>query len=744
MAMIKNVNLTNFKGTTVKQELTGFDVFRGQNGIGKTSRLQALYLAMLGYIPNEPKKDEDNFYKFSSSKNRMAVGIEGDNYSFERAYERTIKQKRNGEQEIKIKKDIDISPSQGEKTLTDKENRIVEWVGRFPVMLNFDEFLALSDAKKREFIYNLVQFDAKKWNRDTVAMYLDEKVLTEELKENSEAHFEAMMTVLEEVLDEFKGEDPQEAITSMLEFSRKKTSEWDATRKESKGASVKIAEMKNELKEVVRNLGINKESLEDFRTKRIEAEKELTAEIQKVKGREERQKQVEKLEAELKLLQEKDYTGSIKIEHEELEKKKQELEKLEEELKQFDLKFEELDKEKEELKPRYEEVKKIEKEIEGLKAERNSLIGEYKANQNLIEQLEEASKNKKCVIDCKIPCNQDFTDFIKRFKENIFEISKNGEGSKEKIETKQKELEDLKNKTYDTAVLIDQKRDVLSQQGKENLKAQGIVKTEIEKISNKIDSLEKESSNKEKSISELQGKIEEFKVIPEHLQGDLDIEVIEKQIEGLKTNISELQIKIEEQEKTKTTLQNLQRTLVDYNQANIVYMCFKDITEAIGAKGLQGKIMKESLEPLKTAIDENLKLMGIPHDFYISTTTERGKDVFQFGWTVSKELEIMDEIEAFEAEVDEKNAHRNFDSLSDGEKMMLLIAVLVAFMEKENPAIKVLAIDNAQDLDKKNLSNVVEGLKKIKHKLDNVIIAGVIDLPQSEEYTIWDLDCPQA
>jgi len=52
---IKSVKMNGFKGNNTTQTLTGFDLFVGSNGKGKSSRLQAVSLAMMGYIPQYGK-----------------------------------------------------------------------------------------------------------------------------------------------------------------------------------------------------------------------------------------------------------------------------------------------------------------------------------------------------------------------------------------------------------------------------------------------------------------------------------------------------------------------------------------------------------------------------------------------------------------------------------------------------------------------------------------------------------------
>jgi exonuclease SbcC len=131
--------------------------------------------------------------------------------------------------------------------------------------------------------------------------------------------------------------------------------------------------------------------------------------------------------------------------------------------------------------------------------------------------------------------------------------------------------------------------------------------------------------------------------------------------------------------------------------------------------------VKETLEPIQKDIQENLKLMGIQNEFYFRTESERGKEIFQFGWK------------------DIFGDRRNFDALSTGQQMILLIAMMTTFIEKANPNIKVLAIDNIENLDKLNFDKVIKGLNEIENKLDNIILSGVIDVEDIEGFKVWNL-----
>lgn len=198
--------------------------------------------------------------------------------------------------------------------------------------------------------------------------------------------------------------------------------------------------------------------------------------------------------------------------------------------------------------------------------------------------------------------------------------------------------------------------------------------------------------------------------------------MLEKQAESIRTNIGSLKIKIEEQEKAKITLSNLKSTMIDSKTAEYNYINFKFLDETLGAKGLQGELVKETLEPIQNDIQVNLSAMGIEHEFYFTTETAGGKEVFQFGWK------------------DKFGDKRNFDALSTGQQMILLIAILTTFIEKASPNCRILAIDNIENLDSNNFKRVIDGLNKITDKLDNIILSGVIDVEEVEGFKVWNLN----
>jgi exonuclease SbcC len=85
-------------------------------------------------------------------------------------------------------------------------------------------------------------------------------------------------------------------------------------------------------------------------------------------------------------------------------------------------------------------------------------------------------------------------------------------------------------------------------------------------------------------------------------------------------------------------------------------------------------------------------------------------------------------------------------------------ALMITIIERSNPKLKVLEIDNLNDLDEQNFQKVMHGLSVIGGSMDNIILAGVVGQylkkypgdPKKNElvdeykgFKVWDLS-PEA
>ncbi len=141
--MITKVLAKGFKGCDFVQELSGRTIFCGPNGAGKSARSQALQLAVNGGVIGAGKTNDDILSTFGEGA-KLVVGVEIDGkYLFERGFVRgpsgAVSQgyKAGG---IKVSKDF-FMKSLGESGA--------------PVVLNVADFMALSDQKKIEALFQL-------------------------------------------------------------------------------------------------------------------------------------------------------------------------------------------------------------------------------------------------------------------------------------------------------------------------------------------------------------------------------------------------------------------------------------------------------------------------------------------------------------------------------------------------------------------------------------------------------------
>jgi len=141
--MITTVTGKNFKGLkNFAQPLEGKTLFLGANGSGKSARIQALTLAVNGYIPGGAKQNAEILSAFCLNGDSMTVGFCIKGYTFERIF-----QKKNG-----IVNQVPVV--NGKKVSKEVFARTLGEVGN-PKIIDLHEFNEFSDQKKLNFIYDL-------------------------------------------------------------------------------------------------------------------------------------------------------------------------------------------------------------------------------------------------------------------------------------------------------------------------------------------------------------------------------------------------------------------------------------------------------------------------------------------------------------------------------------------------------------------------------------------------------------
>jgi exonuclease SbcC len=699
--MIREIVMENIKGQTSPQALTGRDIIVGPNGSGKTTRHQALGMALLGYVPRQGKTESETF-KLSSGE-EMTVGLVTDACSVSRSFIRKEKAQRDGTASVNITQEITVSPSQGEKVNRDKETRIQAELGNFPVMLDFSEFLSLSDAKRREFFYGLSPIASAAWTRERVVKHLRQSLLTETLQANNPDQYAIMEEILGQVLAQYYPTlDVQPGLQSMLDWTVAEQKHWNAAKRDAVGAVKKLTDLKNELDETDRNIAEHKRLLEEMQTKLLETEKQLSKDTEKKRQYDSRTAKIAELGGRAEALRKVEISEDTSVQEKAIAELRASIQSVDvaadlaavgEQITALRSALEE----KENLRTRYaEEIAKAQTEAEGFM----KTVTAINAQAGI------------CVLSAQIKCDKDFKPYFAHAEAQISAAQGRIGEARAGKDAAERVIADVKR---DIAATEAKRSELLNESAKRSQQNEA-ARREIAHLEAEITATKNARSERDQSVRLLEGEIARLEAEP--IDAIAPLETLTELCAGLREQIAGLKEKIAEQEKAKQTLSNLKASMIDSKKAAYYHENLKFLAEVLGPKGIQGELVKEALDPIRVVIQENLRLVGVDREFFFHTEGANGKEVFQFGWR------------------DDDGRELNFDALSTGQQMLLLIAMLTTIIERANPPLKVLAIDNIENLDRGNFARVIAGLNAIAPKVDNIILSGVIE-PTDDQVPGW-------
>ena len=700
--MINEISMKNVKGQTAIQKLTGKDIIVGRNGAGKTTRMQSIGLAMLGYVPGKGKTTADVFKL--ASDDEMSVGLETETFGFERTYTKTRKVGKDGMPEVKISQKLTVSPSMGESTNTQKENRIRQELGDFPCMLDFGAFISMTDNQQRDFIYNL-SGNALAWNRERVQKELNYALLRPELQENNQELYDCIVSSIEETMNQFReGIDVQSGIMAMSEFAKDKLKYWKKEKANADGASKKLTELKNKGMETDRDLNANLEKMKELHAQREQIIKDLAELGAKNKALEAKEQELQKVKEEIEKLCAAEDTGTMRGQ-------------LEAEIAELNMAISEqnenhnFEEKEKELQNKLASLQVAQKDInENLLKDRTELANakaEINAHGIMLKKI--ASQQGRCALSPNIPCNQDFSEFIAETNNLIDDAYDKVDQLEDHIKLLERMAEDVQQdiqKAQEEQRTIDANRREQAKSVTEKMNLLQKKNTELSELNSRAPML----AAKQQQEAEITAYLAENQKI--------DLTAMEDHKAIVQSQIESLQIKIDEQKRVRNDLINIKANIIDSQTAEFNVIAWTQIGNAIGQKGIKGKIVKEMLNPIMEDVSEKLHEIGIDEEFFFETNSDTGKEIFEFGW-----------------------GSKPFTALSTGEQLMLMTAMMTCIIERANPPVKVLALDNINDLDAANLGRVIKGLDIIGKNMDNIILAGVAEPTEedTEGWAIWRL-----
>ena len=692
--MINEIRYQNMKGHSTVQALSGKDIFIGPNGSGKTTRIQALGLSILGYIPGNGKSTAETFKMATGDE--MTVGLSLKEFDFERCFKKVEKRDaKTGKPSVTISESLTVSPGQGEKTDTQKKARIMAEVGNFPVALDFAELLSLSDNKRRDFIYSLSLISSDQWTKDTIQRYLSENLLSMELEINNPEQYKVFNEVIKDTMAKYPDSyDIHSGLQAMIDWTASQKSFWESKRKDAQGAVRSIADAKNQLAETDRNIAEAKKELDDLQDQLVGYEKQLSKDTERKRINENRQNRIKELRQQIGTFKSQEVnTDTTDI-------------------------YAQIDKIKAMLKPApvvgtniveiNDKISEIREQIDAISRCYQVMNTEKKILESKVQSLKDATSKVggikgRCVIHSLITCPKDFEGFDKFVEETAAQY-------KEDILVKDKALEVLRTKDSELKQNIKElefKKEELTNSLHRTMEYNRNIENEIIALEREKDNIETAIERRDNQLNLLEGELK--RLMAEPVDAAAPVDILEKQIAGVRERISTLKLLVQEKEKAKQTILLLQQSMIDNKVAEYKAVGFKAVQEALGPKGVQGELVKEILGPIQGDIHSNLIAMGFDHEPYFDTESDTGKEVFQFGW------------------INEKGHKVNFDALSTGQQTIYFAAMMMTILDRAKPRVKILAIDNLNQLDSINLQLAIDGLGQLAGRVDNIILAGAVE-----------------
>lgn len=684
--MIKSIQYENFRGQSDKYELKDLQLFTGPNGAGKTTILNAIEFAIKGTI-GKVKTNAEIHSKFVSDLICTVIlkTTQGD------VITRVISEiekfdKNTGQYKYTYSQSLEIDGHQ-KISGTIKGQEYIDVVFNIPgVAFNFAEFLDMTSSGRRDFFLGLVSFT--EMSHEEITSYLKNVLISDEMDEEYKE-------ILESSIEEMEFETLEKAI----EWAEHAYKKYNKQKTVDKNAAIKLNQLKNELQGNIKRISQLEEDVEFLNKDKEENIKQLQHTKSTLKEIESDKNQMLGLENEKETLSNTEHDKLIKetaTEIVELDKQLKLLkitdtsdlvaqsESLKEEVLKSTSKFDELDIAK----------KLIDKEI--LKI--NDRIKIMQEDVDAIEDIQCPIIKQACPSSDKLK---------EMYKKEIILEKENFVPKQNEIYKMIEEMSFLELEIQSSKRRVIEAKNSLSKAADENAKnkkdSEAIAAQTNIKIK-ELQKLEAEKQTKEAVITRLENQI---KTIKEHVyEIYTDEEDLEGIREGIDSNLKELKEELANLNRKQRDIQNQSRTIEDGRQSTLKFNAISIIKTGLGPNGLQGDIIKNNLSEISNELSELIHKFGKEEVFYFNTMTKQGKEDFNFGWIREKE-EI------------------NFDSLSRGEQMITTAAMLIIFLNRMNSALKLIMLDEINNLDDLNLDNIFKAFSDLEH--EQIIIAGVLN-----------------
>lgn len=230
---LKSVTMQNFKGIGAFEmktvTLSGFDILTGENGSGKTRILQAIQLAVFGYVPHqfEPRAvDVAELFTKGQLDTQMTVGVQFEGGAIT-SITRTFMLTKTG-----AKQSVIVEPFGEQSKISDSEKLIKEYCSDMFAMVDFRDFVRLSEDKRAEVIFNILE------SSNVTKLSVAQKIFVDKNPEGVSNEAKLLVDTTWGKLSE----NVRESLNEFSIFLKKKLSELRKEKTGAKGAALSTAE----------------------------------------------------------------------------------------------------------------------------------------------------------------------------------------------------------------------------------------------------------------------------------------------------------------------------------------------------------------------------------------------------------------------------------------------------------------------------------------------------------------------
>lgn len=669
---ITKLTTTNVKGSSITEELTGRDLWTGPNGAGKSTRLEAFLVGKLGYVPGRGKELSD-VYRLASG-DELAVALESETgFRCSRTIREKCKKSRStGEKSYSLTMDVEVFPPRGEKGDTDRANRITKELGDTSVLLDLGALFALSDAERRKFIFSLTDPAQFGWDRKR---FINEVIGANDRFAGYAGHLESIWDPSASV---------QENVTRALEWVKGELSAKRAEMKKAAAAKEQLLAQKRELGSDPGSAAELAAELEGARKDLAKLTADLATAQEKIRSARSLKSRIDGYQAKLQTPEPRTHTPEV------IEKLKNELALSAAEVAGMNAQRETLEAEEHSLEAEVDACSPAVRTADAKVAALGALIAKVDASKGMCPLMGAQCQADlaKFMADAKVDLaaaearaaeaaerKKGFEKRLSITRDSIRKFTKSVEARSSQMAAAQR--------TLDSMI----KGNELAQK---DLDAKASLRTEIERAQAELSALQV-----------------------------VDTMPLEAAKTGMSGRVADLERELNKRQAVANLLSSFDRANLEAEELAETVDILDDLARFIGPSGLQGTILRDTIAPLITKVNELLSKTGRGYNLKTVMEGRNGQEILDFAW--------------------ERNGQDiSYDSLSGGEKVVFGAALCTALVLMKNPPCKSIVVE-ASECDAGNMRALMEAIGQFGAQLDNVLIATHVEPPAVEGWTIHRL-----